>query len=179
MSLSTIVETNIQVQGTYNEDFLSQFVEKHRNDFTQQHGNCSIMLFMDKDSSELDIQEWKSFNCLWEQFDATGFNIIGVSTISDVELRKVFRDSNLSDVKFPIIHTDIHLSQTFGCFFTTDKTAFKDRRDMPWTRAKAVATIDDKMELFYLEMRHDACVSQPRQLLHELWGIRKLHQEKQ
>ena len=103
MSLSTIVETNIQVQGTYNEDFLSQFVEKHRNDFTQQHGNCSIMLFMDKDSSELDIQEWKSFNCLWEQFDATGFNIIGVSTISDVELRKVFRDSNLSDVKFPII----------------------------------------------------------------------------
>ena len=179
MSRFNKVETDFYVQGTYKEDVLSQFVEKHRNDLTQQHGNCSILLFIDEDSSELDIQEWKSYNCFWEQFIAIGFNIFGVSTINDVELRKVLCDSNLPDVKFPIIHTDIHLSQTFGCFFTRDKTAFKDKHDMPWTRAKAVAVIDDKKELFYLEMRHESCVSQPRKLLHELWEIMKLHQENQ
>ena len=99
MSLEAKLETNIQ--GTYDEDILSKFLEKHK-DKLNQRGNYSIFLFIDKETFELDIKEWRSFNYFWEKFQAIGFNIIGVSTIGDDELGKVLMESNLLNIKFPV-----------------------------------------------------------------------------
>ncbi len=175
MSLEAKMETNIQ--GTYDEDVLSEFLEKHRNKLNQ-HGNYSIFLFIDKESCDLDIQEWRSFNYFWETFQAIGFSIIGVSTISDVELRKVLKDSNLLDIKFPIIvDTHMKLSQSFGCYITRNMSAYKNTHDMPLYKAKAVAVFDDKMNLFYMEMRHESCVSQPSKLMTQVKPLRELWQK--
>lgn len=177
MSLEAVLETNMFIQGTYDEDILSKFLEKHRNKLNQ-HGNYSIFLFIDKESCELDIKEWRIFNYFWGTFLAIGFNIIGVSTISSVELRKVLMDSNLIDIKFPIIvDTSIQLSQSFGCYFTNDKSAYSHLCDVPFTKVKAVPVFDDKMNLFYMEMRHDSCVSQPSKMMSQVWNVRKLYQE--
>ena len=69
MSLEALLETNMFIQGTYDEDILSKFLEKHRNKLNQ-HGNYSIFLFIDKESCELDIKEWRSFNYTWETFQS-------------------------------------------------------------------------------------------------------------
>ena len=177
MSLEAKMETNMTLQGTYDEGILSKFLEKHRNKLNQ-HGNYTIFLFIDKESCELDIEEWRSFNYFWETFQAIGFSIIGVSTISDVELRKVLKDSNLLDIKFPIIvDTHIELSQSFGCYFTRNMSAYNDTRDMPLYKAKVVAVFDDKMNLFYMEMRHESCVCQPRKMLPYVCHVRKSWQK--
>ena len=177
MSLNAKLETNIFIRGTYDEDILSKFLEKHKDKLNQQ-GNYSIFLFIDKESCELDLKEWRSFNYSWETFQAIGFNIIGVSTIGYVELGKVLMDSNLLNIKFPIIvDTSILLSQKFGCYFTRNASAYKNFLDMPFYHAKAVPVFDEKMNLFYMEMRHDFCVSQPSKLMSTVWSLRNLYQQ--
>ena len=172
MSLEAKLETNIQ--GTYDEDILSKFLEKHK-DKLNQRGNYSIFLFIDKETFELDIKEWRSFNYFWEKFQAIGFNIIGVSTIGDDELGKVLMESNLLNIKFPVIvDTGILLSQTFGCYFTRKMNAYKDIFDMPYYHKKAALVFDDKMNLFYMEMRHDCCVSQPSKFISQVKALRNL-----
>ena len=71
---------NFDCVGTYDEDILSKFVEKHREDKlnckidinpsgTYMLANYLILLFIDKDSCDFDIEEWRTFYEYCKEFE--------------------------------------------------------------------------------------------------------------
>ena len=74
---------NFDCVGTYDADILFKFFEKHSEDKlnrrididpsgTYMLANYLILLFIDKDSSDFDIEEWRTFNKYCKEFEHIG-----------------------------------------------------------------------------------------------------------
>ena len=169
---------NFDCVGTYDEDILSKFVEKHSEDKlncridinpsgTYMLANYLILLFIDKDSCDFDIEEWRTFNKYCKEFEHIGVKIIGISTITEVELRKIFKDSGLK-IKFPVIVDTSRrpLSQSFGFYYSLKGNigprTLKNCQDLLHNQAKAIAifeVFDDKIDLFWMQIRLDSSIT--------------------
>ena len=184
---------NFDCVGTYDQDILFQFVEEHRGApenpgvlnreivITPQESmlaNYLILLFIDKDSCDFDIEEWRTFNKYRKEFEHIGVKIIGVSTITEVELRKLFKDSDLK-VKFPVIVDTSRrpLSQSFGFYYSLKgligPRILENCQDLPHNKAKAIAVFDDKNDLFWMQMRLNSSITDPEQLYFTMinWSV--------
>ena len=170
---------NFDCIGTYDKNILSQFVKKHRDRLsTIERPSYLILLFIDKDSYDFDIEEWRSFNNYYQEFWDLGARIIGVSTIKDAELTKLFRDCNLR-TKFPVIMDTSRrpLSQSFGFYYSLKgligPRILKNCQDLPHNKAKAIAVFDDKNDLFWMQMRLNSSITDPENLYFTMisWGV--------
>ena len=174
---------NFDCVGTYDQDILFQFFEEHRGapgkpgmlnrkivitpKETHMLANYLILLFIDKDSCDFDIEEWRTFNKYRKEFEHIGVKIIGVSTITEVELRKLFKDSDLK-VKFPVImdRSKHPLSQSFGFYYSLKGNIGprtpNNCQDLLHNQAKAIAilkVVDDIPDLFWMQIRLDSSIT--------------------
>ena len=175
---SRSLRKDVEVRGTYDKKILYKFVEKYR-DKIQQDSIYTILLFIDQDTHGVDIEEWRSFSKQSQAFEDIGFKILGVSTIRAAELRTLFRNYNLN-IPFPIIVDTSRppLSGSFGFYFLDseiDKTI--PVQELPNLNAKAVAVLDDKMKLFYTNVRLDPDFIKAENLYFTLMTWRKKHEE--
>ena len=165
-------------RGTYDEKILYQFVEKYKDKL--QHGDFfTILLFIDQDTYGIDIEEWRSFSNHSQAFEEIGFRIFGISTIRGVELRKLFQNSNLN-IPFPVIVDTSRrpLSRSFGFYFLdTEIDKNINVHELPNLEAKAVAVLDEKMNLFFTNIRLDPAFTKAEKLYFKLMKWKEKHQE--
>ena len=164
-------ESNYAFIGTYDEKALRHFVKKHSNEL---YGNYAMLLFIDKESYQIDLKEWEAFNNFYEQFKYVGFNLFGVSSICHDDLRNVLQESNL-EIKFPIIFVaNSQLSQNFGFFRINRKDDNRKEAMRKIHPCKAILTLDDKMNTLHMNMRVEAIVADPKMQLMILIGIKSI-----
>ena len=170
---------NFDCIGTYDKNILSQFIQKHGHRLsTIERPSYLILLFIDKDSYDFDIEEWISFNNYWQEFFDMGARIIGVSTILEAELRKLFKDIDLK-IRFPVIMDTSRrpLSQSFGFYYSLKgligPRILENCQDLPHNKAKAIAVFDDKNDLFWMQMRLNSSITDPEILYFTMinWSV--------
>ena len=169
---------NFDCNGTYDETVLSQFLEI-TEPFLKRHKEKSgvnriILVFIDKDSWDIDVNEWASFNEHCQAFEDIGFKVFGVCSFPQVVLRKILKKANLEDIKFPIIIEESGLSQSFGFYYALNKERFSLVRKagtlhkMNHEKAKAVAVLDETNNLFWLQIRLDTKFNEAEELYSKL-----------
>ena len=169
---------NFDCNGTYDETVLSQFLEI-TEPFLKRHKEKSgvnriILVFIDKDSWDIDVNEWASFNEHCQAFEDIGFKVFGVCSFPQVVLRKILKKANLEDIKFPIIIEESGLSQSFGFYYALNKERFSLVRKagtlhkMNHEKAKAVAVLDETNNLFWLQIRLDTKFNEAEELYFKL-----------
>ena len=119
--------------------------------------NYSVFLFMDNKASDLEINEWQSFNSRIEEFKSMGINLIGVCTDSHVAVRAFMIEHHLTGIKFPIISDKTGaLSKSFGVLKTHHGN---------FGAARAVAVVNDKNRLIFIEVKNEKTQSDPQEII--------------
>ena len=136
-----------------------QFVKIHNE---QLEGKFCVILFMDNKASDLEIKEWQAFSSSFEEFNEMNVKLIGVCTDSHIAVRAFMHDHHLQGIKFPII-SDLEgqLSRSFGVL-----KIHKDKSGAAkFDAARAVAILNDKSEMVYLQLKNEKVASDPRDII--------------
>merc|ERR1711874_484658 len=106
-------------------------------------GKFTVLIFMDNRLTELEAEEWKSFNDKLTDFKAIGAQVVGVCTDSHVTVRTMLMNSaSLKGIKFPIIcDRDGDFSRAFGVLKLSSGGNFG--------AARAVAVLDPEKRLIH------------------------------
>merc|ERR1711874_279924 len=130
-------------------------------------GKFTVLIFMDNRLTELEAEEWKSFNDKLTDFKAIGAQVVGVCTDSHVTVRTMLMNSaSLKGIKFPIIcDRDGDFSRAFGVLKLSSGGNFG--------AARAVAVLDPEKRLIHLRLHNERTRARPDnflQLLSRLQG---------
>merc|ERR1711874_581350 len=103
----------------------------------------TVLIFMDNRLTELEAEEWKSFNDKLTDFKAIGAQVVGVCTDSHVTVRTMLMNSaSLKGIKSPIIcDRDGDFSRAFGVLKLSSGGNFG--------AARAVAVLDPEKRLIH------------------------------
>jgi len=117
-------------------------------------GKFTVLIFMDNRLTELEAEEWKSFNDKLADFKAVGAQVVGVCTDSHVTVRTMLMNSaSLKGIKFPIISDrDGDFSRAFGVLKLSGGN---------FGAARAVAVLDPEMRLVHLRLRNEHTRARP------------------
>jgi len=129
-------------------------------------GKFTVLIFMDNRLTELEAEEWKSFNDKLADFKAIGAQVLGVCTDSHVTVRTMLMNAaSLKGIKFPIIcDRDGDFSRAFGVLKLSSGN---------FGAARAVAVLDPETRLVHLRLHNERTRSRPDsflQLLSRLQG---------
>jgi len=129
-------------------------------------GKFTVLIFMDNRLTELEAEEWKSFNDKLTDFKAIGAQVVGVCTDSHVTVRTMLMNSaSLKGIKFPIIcDRDGDFSRAFGVLKLSGGN---------FGAARAVAVLDPEKRLVHLRLHNERTRARPDsflQLLSRLQG---------
>jgi len=129
-------------------------------------GKFTVLIFMDNRLTELEAEEWKSFNDKLADFKAIGAQVLGVCTDSHVTVRTMLMNAaSLKGIKFPIIcDRDGDFSRAFGVLKLSSGN---------FGAARAVAVLDPEKRLVHLRLHNERTRSRPDsflQLLSKLQG---------
>jgi len=121
-------------------------------------GKFTVLIFMDNRLTELEAEEWKSFNEKLTDFKAIGAQVLGVCTDSHVTVRTMLMNSaSLKGIKFPIIcDRDGDFSRAFGVLKLGGGN---------FGAARAVAVLDPEKRLIHLRMHNERTRARPDSFL--------------
>ena len=130
----------------------------------------SVILFMDNKASELELKEWTSFSDSIGDFKKLNVRIFGVCTDSHVAVRSFMTEHHLQNIKFPIISDRTgDLSRSFGVLkITKDPSG-----GVNFDAARALAILNDKMELVYLSLKNELTASDPEEIMNVIKAIKR------
>jgi len=121
-------------------------------------GKFTVLIFMDNRLTELEAEEWKSFNDKLTDFKAIGAQVVGVCTDSHVTVRTMLMNSaSLKGIKFPIIcDRDGDFSRAFGVLKLSGGN---------FGAARAVAVLDPEKRLVHLRLHNERTRARPDSFL--------------
>jgi len=121
-------------------------------------GKFTVLIFMDNRLTELEAEEWKSFNDKLTDFKAIGAQVVGVCTDSHVTVRTMLMNSaSLKGIKFPIIcDRDGDFSRAFGVLKLSGGN---------FGAARAVAVLDPEKRLVHLRLHNEHTRARPDSFL--------------
>jgi len=121
-------------------------------------GKFTVLIFMDNRLTELEAEEWKSFNEKLTDFKAIGAQVLGVCTDSHVTVRTMLMNSaSLKGIKFPIIcDRDGDFSRAFGVLKLGGGN---------FGAARAVAVLDPEKRLIHLRLHNEHTRARPDSIL--------------
>ena len=125
-------------------------------------GKWCVLLFMDNQASDLEIEEWQSFNAARKDFNEMNVKLLGVCTDSHIAVRNFMHNNYLQDIKFPIISDrDGDFSRSFG-LLKIDKTKIGAEK---FHAARAVVILNDNKEMVYLCLKNEKIASNPEEVM--------------
>jgi len=121
-------------------------------------GKFTILIFMDNRLTELEAEEWKSFNDKLTDFKAIGAQVVGVCTDSHVTVRTMLMNAaSLKGIKFPILcDRDGDFSRAFGVLKLSGGN---------FGAARAVAVLDPEKRLVHLRLHNERTRARPDSFL--------------